>query len=88
MFLNGTIVVCRQSGPRLDILRGGYRLRHSRESKVYVEYLLISQLVVTVSFLPASWRDVRSRSATPEPSKSNLGGQLSKGFQLRCKSLQ
>ncbi len=49
----------------LDILRGGYRMRHSLESKVYVEHLLISQLVVTVSFLPAPWTDFRSRTARP-----------------------
>ena len=73
-------MICRQDGPRLDILKGGYRLRHSRESKAYVEYLLISQLVVTVSFLPASWRDVRSRSSTPGPSDSSLGMQLSQGL--------
>jgi len=58
----------------LDILRGGYRLRHSLESKVYVEYLVISQLVVTVSFLPAAWSDVKGRAATVGPN-SNLGAQ-------------
>lgn len=43
-----------------EAIQGGQKLRRSRDAKVYIEYLLISRLVITVSFLPIVWNDLHS----------------------------
>ena len=45
-----------------ELLQGGQKLRKSRDAKVYIEYLLISRLVITVSFLPIVWNDLQSHA--------------------------
>ena len=53
---------CRNVGEAADaeLMQGGQKLRRSRDAKVYIEYLLISRLVITVSFLPLVWNDLQS----------------------------
>ena len=41
-------------------MQAGNKLRRCRDAKVYIEYLLIARLVVTVSFLPIISTDLQS----------------------------
>ena len=64
---------CRQQdGPNLEILRGGYSLQHLQETKVYIEYLFISRVTLTVSFLPADWANLQSAALSRTANLGNL----------------
>ena len=47
-----------------ELVKGGPRRRQAKELKIYVEYLLISQLNFTVSFLPIDWNSVHASLLT------------------------
>ena len=52
-------LIRRDEEPGADLLRPGLPLRRGApEQKVYINYLVVSQLSITLSFLPADWREL------------------------------
>lgn len=43
-----------------EILKSSHRRRQAKELKLYVEYLFVSQLSITVSFLPIDWSSLQA----------------------------
>lgn len=61
----------RAQGIQSGFIPEGPRLKQARDMKVYIEYLLISRLVITVSFSPAVWSSNDSLASAPT---AHLGG--------------